>query len=99
MNSIIKWIENWLASQCDGDWEHEYGIKIYTTSNPGWTILIDLEYTGIENLNIDVGTIEKGEDDWFFYHIKNKKFTASGDTSKLEFLLMQFKEIAESHTV
>jgi hypothetical protein len=39
-NSLIKWIQQWYVSQCDGDWEHECGIKITTLDNPGWDIKI-----------------------------------------------------------
>jgi hypothetical protein len=84
-------------SQCDGEWEHEYGIKINTVDNPGWYIEIDLAFTSLENENIDIGTIENSEHDWYFYQIKDKKFRASGDTTKLFFLLGKFKEIAEAN--
>ena len=35
----------WYASQCDGDWEHEYGISIQTLDNPGWRLKINLAGT------------------------------------------------------
>jgi hypothetical protein len=25
--SNIAWIQRWYASQCDGDWEHSWGLK------------------------------------------------------------------------
>ncbi|WP_201783398.1 Imm53 family immunity protein [Brevibacillus reuszeri] len=25
---IIKWLENYYSSNCDGDWEHGYGIRV-----------------------------------------------------------------------
>jgi len=31
--------------QCDGDWEHSYGVKIETLDNPGWLVTIDLTDT------------------------------------------------------
>lgn len=24
---IIEWLENWYSQNCDGDWEHFYGVK------------------------------------------------------------------------
>jgi hypothetical protein len=96
MEGIINWISYWFASQCDGDWEHENMLKIETVSNPGWYITIDLNYTGLEGLDLDVGTIEISEDDWYFYRIKNAKYQASGDLTKLEFLLNKFRELVES---
>jgi len=39
---IVKWLEKWFKSQCDGDWEHECGINITTSDNPGWIVEIDV---------------------------------------------------------
>jgi hypothetical protein len=94
-DSLFKWIQNWYLSQCDGDWEHEYGIKIDTLDNPGWYIKIDivkLEY----NKNIKNIFIEKSDDDWFSYEINDNCFKASGDPNKLEFLLQLFKKFVEN---
>ena len=41
--------EEWYNGNCDGDWQHEYGIKIETVDNPG-SIKIALSYTPIESL-------------------------------------------------
>ena len=30
---VFVWLQEWYKNQCDGDWEHEYGIKIER-----WTI-------------------------------------------------------------
>jgi hypothetical protein len=92
--SLFKWIQKWYLSQCDGDWEHQYGIRIDTLDNPGWLIKIDiikLEFNkAIKNV-----LIEKSDDDWFAYEIKDNCFIASGDSNKLEFLLQLFKNFAE----
>ena len=48
--SIINWLEEWYVSNCDGDWEHTFGITINTIDNPGWsrmtkgTVLFDLNF-------------------------------------------------------
>ena len=93
---ILNWIQNWYVSQCDGEWEHEYGVKIDTIDNPGWSVKIDLAYTNWEYLEIPWTLHENHIDDWYGYSIKEKTFNASGDPSKLEFLLMQFRKIVES---
>jgi len=38
----LDWLMSWYADQCDGDWEHQYGVCIETLDNPGWTLTIDL---------------------------------------------------------
>jgi hypothetical protein len=37
----IKTLESHFKSKCDGTWEHYHGIKIETTDNPGWQIVIE----------------------------------------------------------
>jgi hypothetical protein len=38
-------LARWYEANCDGDWEHEYGVSIETLDNPGWAIKIDLTDT------------------------------------------------------
>lgn len=49
MSDDLAWLLEWFAAQCDGDWEHEYGIRIGTLDNPGWRIRISLIGTELEN--------------------------------------------------
>lgn len=28
MMDILKWIQSWYYENCDGDWEHLYGVRI-----------------------------------------------------------------------
>ncbi|RFM25827.1 hypothetical protein DXN05_22980 [Deminuibacter soli] len=86
-----------MASQCDGDWEHEYGIKTETTDNPGWSVTIDLADTAWENLEFDWILIEIDDNNWYGYKVKNKKFFGTGDLNKLELLLEKFKELIENN--
>jgi hypothetical protein len=96
--NILQWIQEWYLSQCDGEWEHEYGVKIETADNPGWSIHINLEYTQLEELKYETPVIEKFEHDWYFIKVENSIFYAAGDPTKLEFLLKEFKKLVEQHT-
>nr|TKK07812.1 hypothetical protein SrhCFBP13529_11555 [Stenotrophomonas rhizophila] len=40
-------LQKWYADQCDGDWEHSFGIRIDTLDNPGWTVSVDLTDTAL----------------------------------------------------
>ena len=33
--NMLEWLMNWYESNCDGDWEHSYGVKIESLDNPG----------------------------------------------------------------
>lgn len=96
---VISWLEEWFKSNCDGEWEHGDRIKIYNTDNPGWTVLIDLKETMfVDRFDQDWKLTQVSEDDWFGASIKNNIFKASGDPTKLNYLLYLFKNLVESTT-
>jgi len=93
--NILTWLSEWYKSNCDGDWEHDYGLKIETLDNPGWSLTIDLENTKIEIKEREWNYFEENDFDWFGYKVKDGKYEASGDPSKLEVLIGKFKAIVE----
>ena len=95
--NYIKWLEEWYKSQCDGEWEHLYGVKIDTLDNPGWRVTIDLVYTELENKKYDEYELvnKEDDDDWLFCRVKNGRFEGGGDPSKLEAIIQRFKEWVE----
>jgi len=38
-------------------------------------------------------SIERANDDWYVVEIRDKKFIAFGDTSKLDFIINYFKQL------
>ena len=50
MDDPLKALMEWYAAQCDGSWEHDYGIKIDTLDNPGWYLEIDLTDTPLQDV-------------------------------------------------
>ena len=79
MNELAE-LQDWYLSQCNGDWEHGFGVTIGTFDNPGWHLEINLRDTALENKPFP--TIEKGtgadsiddDPDWFICRIKDGKF-------------------------
>jgi hypothetical protein len=47
--SPLQELQKWYRSQCNGNWEHAWGIKIGTLDNPGWSLLINLADTDLAN--------------------------------------------------
>lgn len=49
---LIDRLEDWYQSNCDGDWEHGFGVTIESLDNPGWSLTADLgfKYDYPENL-------------------------------------------------
>ena len=95
---LFSWIEKWYANNCNGDWEHSYGITIETLDNPGWEIKIDLKNTSLENENIDYILTENSEEDWYGIKVENSQFIATGDPYKLSFLIEKFRQFIEERT-
>ena len=88
MNPIQK-LQKWYSSQCDGDWEHEFGVKLETLDNPGWSISIDLEMTSLEGVEFEESN-QVTELDWYHLRAKDNKYVGSGDPNKLDFIISHF---------
>ena len=97
MTNYIKQLENWYKDNCDGYWEHCYGIRIFALDNPGWCVTIDFEDTELEDKEFPMLRIDNSDDDWIICYVKNKKFIGSGDPDKIEEIIKVFKEWVESN--
>ena len=91
MNKDISLL-NWYQLNCNGDWEHSYGITIETLDNPGWSITIDLEDTDVNLEDIEWVHTEENPDNWYGYKIEKGKYDAAGSPSNLEKIILIFKE-------
>ena len=67
-------LEQWYAGQCNGDWEHRYGVRIDTLDNPGWSIEIDLRDTRKQTCVLERQKIDRTEKDWIQYWIEKQQF-------------------------
>lgn len=89
-NTSLAKLASWYSSNCDGEWEHEFGIIIETLDNPGWSIKIDFAGTNHHADDVPWSLNEHSDLDWFGFKIEDGTYSASGDPSKLEFLIYQF---------
>ncbi len=101
----LHWLMQWYLDQCDGDWEHSFGIDIGTLDNPGWRLKIDLRNTALEDRPFT--KVERGEaaDDleewkqtgsWWVIEVKNGAFDAACGPLDLPAVLALFRQWAES---
>lgn len=101
--NILKWLQDWYALNCDGDWEHCYGIQINTLDNPGWMVDIDLIDTYLENKNFEKIKIYVDDNNWIDCSVSNDVFRGRCSVDKLEQILKIFSEWAtansESNTI
>lgn len=94
--NTFEWICEWFSSNCNRDWEHDFGLTIETIDNPGWSITIDTAETSTILPDKQWILIEVNELDWYGYKISNGRFEASGDPKKLQLLLNLFRKDLDS---
>jgi hypothetical protein len=95
-SSVLVALQRWYAAECNGDWEHSYGIVIETLDNPGWLVKIDLEETLLACRARPRVEIRASEDNWLDIEITDEKFTGSGDPTKLHNILQAFIDFRNS---
>ena len=61
---VWTWLQAWYVNQCDGDWEHQYGVTISTLDNPGWEVKIDLPDHNPAPASYQRRETHRSEDDW-----------------------------------
>jgi len=95
MNALQE-LQRWYQSQCNGEWEHTYGVKIDTLDNPGWTLTIDLVGTDLNNRPFS--KIERLSDDenWVVCEVRDSRFEGRGGPLMLEELVGVFLAWAHS---
>lgn len=95
MNEIEE-IENWYHRQCNGDWEHWWGVKIDTLDNPGWSVIIQITGTKLES--VPFAEVREGvgpdsgpvQDDWFICKVDEGEFKGFGSPHRLKTILRVF---------
>ena len=92
----VKYLEQWYASRCNGDWEHGFGIQLHTLDNPGWWLRIDLNGTPWEDAFLPTVQIDRGDHDWMNYKIEGGIFEASGSVDKLDEMIQAFRNFVET---
>ena len=92
----LNYLMSWYREQCDGDWEHEFGIRIATLDNPGWDLEVDITDTNLEGRVVDRCRKEIAGGGWMFVASTGQMFQASCDPSSFEVVLAEFRQFAES---
>jgi hypothetical protein len=83
-------LQEWYSTQCDGDWEHDWGIKIETLDNPGWRLRVNLVGTALEGKVMARKETERSESDWFQTWSDGQTFDGAGGGNNLGDLLAAF---------
>ena len=94
--SEVDRLQAWYLAQCDGDWEHAYGVKLDNLDNPGWTLKVDLVGTALVDRPFPI--VERGMDpaeaDWLRCWVEDGQFHGVGGALNLGELLRVFLDWA-----
>ncbi len=88
---LLTWVQRWYLDQCDGEWEHEWGVKIDTLDNPGWCVTINLAETQLEDKSFEKVLIERSESDWYTCKVESNVFEGDGGAENLSDILSTFR--------
>ncbi|GID91953.1 hypothetical protein Adi01nite_13650 [Amorphoplanes digitatis] len=94
---VWTWLQAWYVTQCDGEWEHEFGVKIETVDNPGWSVDIDIAHTGLAGKPYGRQQVHRSQHDWVITWEENSHFHAACGPLNLGEALHTFRQWAEMH--
>jgi len=95
-------LQEWYAAQCEDindvgeretPWQDKYGIRINTSDNPAWNVIIDRAGTDRDGATMPSYEVDNGDDDWVQCRIGDNQFWGVGDPAKLVFILEQFFQL------
>lgn len=96
MQDPLSRLQDWYLAQCNGDWEHLYGIVIDNIDNPGWSLKIDLLETNLFNKVFTELNIQRSDEhDWMQCKIRSDKFDGACGPKNLEEMISVFINWAE----
>lgn len=84
---LIKGLELWYSKNCDGAWEHRYGVKIDTLDNPGWMVQVDLAGTPLQSVAFEKIEVFRSETDWIVCRVEGDAFQGDGGVFNLSEIL------------
>lgn len=85
MSSALARLQHWYARQCNDEWEHEFGVKIDTIDNPGWSLRIDLKGTALQQESFEqVKEAYEDEREWLACRRVDDVFEAACGPERLE---------------
>jgi hypothetical protein len=93
---VLRRLQDWYGSHCDGSWEHQYGVSIDTLDNPGWTFTVELTDTELVDRVFDEVRAERSNDDWYLCRVRNRVFEGFCGPKNLNDLIAVFLNWADS---
>jgi Immunity protein 53 len=96
MADELKRLQDWYFSQCNGDWEHTYGVKVENIDNPGWMLTVELTDSDLQDVQFQTQRVQRSDTDWIHCAVNEMKFRGSGGSHNLTEIIGVFLSFAES---
>ena len=97
---VLGRLERSYAAQCNGDWEHTYGVTLETLDNPGWYFKVELADTYLSDRAFDAIVEYRGDDKMEFRcAVKDRVFIGSCPPNRLREVISIFLRWAEASAV
>ncbi|MBM0256348.1 Imm53 family immunity protein [Micromonospora sp. 4G55] len=93
--SDLTFLQSWFKRNCDEDWEHEYGIRVESTDNPGWSVEVDLVDTDVEGRLLSRQKLTPDAGRWAWVWSDGDCFHGACDPLSLDVVLRQFRAFVE----
>jgi len=95
----LEWLMDWYVSQCNDDWEHQYGVQIGTLDNPGWSIAIDLTGTALDSRAFAPVEYNDSENDasWWACKVERNQWRGACGAKDLTTVIGLFRAWANSN--
>ena len=96
MSDALEALQRWYLAQCDGDWEHSFGVQVGTLDNPGWSLHVDLCGTPLAERPFQPVSRLDHPSEWLDCKRTDKQFQGFGGPLMLTELIRIFLSWAES---
>jgi Immunity protein 53 len=94
---LLTRLTRWYAAQCNGDWEHTYGITLETVDNPGWHFKVDLTDTDLSDRAFhEISEHQGGDENAFLCRVKDRAFDCFCAPHRLHEVISIFLRWAEN---
>lgn len=93
-DTALEALQDWYHSNCDGDWEHEYSIKIENVDNPGWSVSIPIAGTSLESRPFREVRWKRSTNEWLICRVDGLSFLGDGGSRNLVDIVRVFLEWA-----
>lgn len=95
----LDFVVDWFSTQCDGDWEHDVGIRIATLDNPGWSVDIRTDATVLAGIETEWSVSEESENSWLYWRATGHMFEARCGPGDLRRALDVFRRFVFDHAL